>query len=89
MGKIFLSTNEMLSSINASHGLRKSLEIVIGAKSKKADHVQWNRNDIFVCKWKDKYEVLVISDNHTVKMVDFFSKRGAATHKPNTVKNCN
>ena len=40
MEKIFLSTNEMLSSINAAHGLRKSLEIVIGAKSKKADHVQ-------------------------------------------------
>ena len=46
-------------------------------------------NDITVCKWKDKREVLTISNAHQAEMVSVSNRRGKEKMKPNIVKDYN
>ena len=46
-------------------------------------------NDITVCKWKDKREVLTISNVHQAEMVSVSNQGGKEKMKPNNVKDYN
>ena len=48
-----------------------------------------SKNDLTVCKWKDKREVLSISNAHNSEMVKVSNRRGKEKMKPNTVRDYN
>ena len=48
---------------------KRNPESVISKKLKEGEMVWCSLNDITVCKWKDKIEVLTISNAHQAKMV--------------------
>ena len=48
--------------------------------------VVWKRKDhVTVCKWKDKREVLTISNMHQVEMEEVRNRNGKVSVKPNIV----
>ena len=58
-------------------------------KLKKGD-MNWMRSDeVVVCKWKDKRDVLMISNMHQPEMVDVANRVGKIVKKPNIVKDYN
>ena len=62
---------------------------VIAEKLKKGEMV-WRRNmDVTVCKWKDKRDVLTISNMHRVEMVEVRNRNGKVMMKPNIVRDYN
>lgn len=62
---------------------------IVGRKLKKGE-VVWRQNgSVVVCKWKDKREVLTISNMHTVEMVEVPNRNGKLTIKPNIVRDYN
>ena len=44
---------------------------------------------LLFCKWKDKIDVLTISNKHSVKMVPVPNKSGQLTTKPNILRDYN
>ena len=62
---------------------------VTKAKRKKGEVVQRSRDGVTVAKWKDKRDVLTISNMHSVEMVPTTNKRGEKKQKPNTVRDYN
>ena len=48
-----------------------------------------SKNDITVCKWKDKREVLTMSNAHNPEMVKVSNRRGKEKMKPNIVRDYN
>ncbi|XP_041351080.1 piggyBac transposable element-derived protein 4-like [Gigantopelta aegis] len=62
---------------------------LIKQKLKKGDHVwKWSES-VVVCKWKDKREVLTISNMHRIEMVDVRNWNDKLSRKPNTVRDYN
>ncbi|XP_041374243.1 piggyBac transposable element-derived protein 4-like [Gigantopelta aegis] len=62
---------------------------LIKQKLKKGEHV-WKRSEsVVVCKWKDKREVLTISNMHRIEMVDVRNRNDKLSRKPNTVRDYN
>ena len=62
---------------------------VTKAKLKKGEVVQRSRDGVTVAKWKDKRDVLTISNMHSVEMVPTTNKRGEKKQKPNIVRDYN
>ena len=62
---------------------------VIKEKFQKGDMIWRSKNDITVCKWKDKREVLTISNAHNPEMVKISNRRGKEKMKPNIVRDYN
>ena len=62
---------------------------VVSKKLKKRE-VEWKRREtVVVSKWKDKRDVLTISNKHKLKLVPVKNKRGEVIMKPNIVSNYN
>ena len=58
---------------------------IVKKKLKKGESV-WKRSDNVVAgKWKNKHDVLTISNEHSVEMAPVLNKRGQLTTKPNIV----
>uniref|UniRef100_A0A0L8GQM5 PiggyBac transposable element-derived protein domain-containing protein n=1 Tax=Octopus bimaculoides TaxID=37653 RepID=A0A0L8GQM5_OCTBM len=56
----------------------------------KKEESEWIRSDkVVVCKWKDKRDVLIISNMHQVEMVDVINHNGKKSKKPNIVRDYN
>ena len=62
---------------------------VTKAKLKKGDTVSRSRDGIIVFIWKDKRDVLMISNMHTHKMVEVSNRRGEKKMKPNIIQDYN
>ena len=81
-------------STNICGTLRKSRKYlpknVMKAKLKKGEYTWQSLDSTVVCKWKDKREVLTISNLHpTVELIGVKNRRGNIKMKPNTVKDYN
>lgn len=69
---------------------RKNLPVdVTNAKLKRGELAAKVCNDITVCKWKDKRDVLVISNKHNLQLVRVRNKNGKISLKPNIVADYN
>ena len=44
---------------------------------------------VVVCKWKDKWNVLTITNMHQIEMADVANRNGKLAEKPSTVRNDN
>ena len=62
---------------------------VTKSKLKKGEVISRSREGIVVSKWKDKSDVLMISNMPELKMVEVANKRGEKKMKPNMVRDCN
>lgn len=62
---------------------------VTKAKLAKGEVVHRCRDGVAVAKWKDKRDVLTISNMHAVEMVETTNRRGQKKQKPNIVKDYN
>ena len=62
---------------------------VITKKLKKGEMVWRRKEDVTVCKWKDKRDVLTISNMHRVEMVEVKNRNGKVMMKPNIVRDYN
>ncbi|KAK9703402.1 Transposase IS4 [Popillia japonica] len=50
----------------------------------------WRQNGpVTVCKWKDKRDVLTISNMHSVEMVEVSNRNGKVSMKPNIIRDYN
>ena len=59
-------------------------------KKLKRGEFEWSRSgSVVVCKWKDKREVLTISNMHKVEMVDVTNRHKQHRLKPNIVRDYN
>ena len=59
-------------------------------KKLKKGELQWRRNGtVVVSKWKDKRDVLTISNKHKAELVPVKNKRGEVRMKPNIVRDYN
>ena len=54
---------------------------IVKKKLKKGESVWKRSNDVVVCKWKDKLNVLTISDKHSVEMVPVIQQIWAAHYQ--------
>ena len=62
---------------------------VVSKKLKKGE-VEWKRREtVVVSKWKDKRDVLTISNKHKLELVPVKNKRGEVRMKPNIVRDYN
>ena len=59
---------------------------MIGEKVEKRDMIWRSKNDIIVCKWRAKREVLTISNAHNPRTVKVSNRRGKEKMKPNIVR---
>lgn len=67
---------------------RNPLEVV-KKKLKKGEH-EWRRSgSVVVCKWKDKRDVLMISNMHKVEMVPVTNRHAQEKMKPNILRDYN
>ena len=62
---------------------------VVKKKLKRGESTWKRANSVVVCKWKDKRDVLTISNKHQVEMVDVTIRNGKMSKKPNIVKDYN
>ena len=62
---------------------------VMKAKPKKGDVVSRSRDGVIVSKWKDKRDVLMISNMHTHEIVQVSNSRGEKKIKLNTIRDYN
>ena len=62
---------------------------MIGEKVKKGVMIWRSKNDIIVCKWKDKRKVLTISNAHNLEIVKVSNRRGKEKMKPHIVRDYN
>ena len=56
---------------------------------KKGEMIQRRRDRISVTKWKDKRDALIISNKHSVEMVNVTNWRGESKSKPNVIRDYN
>ena len=59
------------------------------AKLKQGDVISRSREGVVVAKWKDKREVLMISNLHSLQMIEVTNRRGEKKMKPNIIKDYN
>ena len=62
---------------------------IVKKKLKKGGSVWKRSDDAVVCKWKDKIDVLTISNKHSFEMVPVPNKSGQLTTKPNILRDYN
>ena len=62
---------------------------IISMKLKKSQMVWKSKGDMIVAKWKDKRDVLMISNAHIPKMTTVTNRRGNENKTPNMVKDYN
>ncbi|EFA09333.1 PiggyBac transposable element-derived protein 4-like Protein [Tribolium castaneum] len=56
-------------------------------KKQKKGEVAWCRNEsVVLCKWRDKREVLTITNMHKVESVEVRNRNGKVTMKPNIIR---
>ena len=58
---------------------------VMKSRLKKGEVISRSREGIVVSKWKDKRDMLMISNMHELKMVEVANKRGEKRMKPDMV----
>lgn len=69
---------------------RKKNPKYVTSKKLKKDEFVWQRNkSVVVCKWKDKREVLTISNMHKVGIVEVQNRNRKVSLKPNIIKDYN
>ena len=82
---VVLSSKQTYVCDTLRNNRRGNPKDVVEKKLKKGE-VVWKRNDhVTVCKWKDKRDVLTISNMHQVEMKDETNRNGKVTVKPNIV----
>ena len=59
------------------------------AKLKQGDVISRNREGVVVAKWKDKRDVLMISNLHSLQMIEVINRRGEKKMEPNIIKDSN
>ena len=59
------------------------------AKLKQGDVISRSREGVGVAKWKDKRDVLMISNLHSLQMIEVTNRRGEKKMKPNIIKDYN
>ncbi|XP_065662617.1 piggyBac transposable element-derived protein 4-like [Hydra vulgaris] len=59
------------------------------AKLKQGDVISRSREGVVVAKWKDKRDVLMISNLHSLQMIEVTNRRGEKKMKPNIIKDYN
>ena len=59
------------------------------AKLKQGDVIGRSREGVVVAKWKDKRDVLMISNLHSLQMIEVTNRRGEKKMKPNIIKDYN
>ncbi|XP_018397169.1 PREDICTED: piggyBac transposable element-derived protein 4-like [Cyphomyrmex costatus] len=64
-------------------------EDVINRKLKKEECIWQQNGPVTVCKWKDKRDVLSISNMHAVEMVEVSNRNGKISMKPNIIRDYN
>ncbi|XP_046395730.1 piggyBac transposable element-derived protein 4-like [Ischnura elegans] len=63
---------------------------VVNKKLAKGEVVgQYTKEGIFICKWKDRREVLMISSEHCGEMIEVANRRGKISKKPSVVAEYN
>lgn len=62
---------------------------VIQRKLKKGEFIWQQNGPVTVCKWKDKRDVLTISNKHVVEMVEVSNRNGKLSMKPNIIRDYN
>ncbi|XP_057310036.1 piggyBac transposable element-derived protein 4-like [Hydractinia symbiolongicarpus] len=62
---------------------------VTKAKLKKGESISRSREVVTVAKWKDKRDVLVISNMHALEMLEVSNRRGEKKLKPNIIRDYN
>ena len=72
---------------NDRRGLPK--KTLVKKKLNRGDHVWYREGSTVVCKWKDKRDVLVITNKHAVEMVRTANRHGQEHIKPNVVVDYN
>ena len=73
----------MYDTLRSAH--KPNPKEVTKAKFKKGDAVSRSRDGIIVSKWKDKRDILIISNIHTQKIVKVSNRRGEKKMKPNII----
>ena len=51
--------------------------------------IQRSKDGVSVTKWKDKCDLLLISNRHSVEMIDVTKRRGDSKSKPNVIRDYN
>ncbi|XP_065645481.1 piggyBac transposable element-derived protein 4-like [Hydra vulgaris] len=59
------------------------------AKLKQGDVIIRSREGVVVAKWKDKRDVLMINNLHSLLMIELTNRRGEKKMKPNVIKDYN
>ena len=68
---------------------KENLKDLVTKKLKKGE-LFWKRSDsVVTCKWRDKREVLTVSNMHQIEMVDCMNRNKKVTKKSNTVRDYN
>lgn len=62
---------------------------VVHRKLKKGECIWQQNGPVTVCKWKDKRDVLTISNMHVVEMVEVSNRNGKLSMKPNIIRDYN
>ena len=62
---------------------------VTAAKLKKGEMIWRIKDDVSVCKWKDKRDVLTISNAHSPTLIKVTNRLGKEKEKPNIVRDYN
>lgn len=62
---------------------------VVNRKLKKGECIWQQNGPVIVCKWKDKRDVLSISNMHAVEMVEVSNRNGKISMKPNIIRDYN
>ena len=70
--------------------IAKVIQRKLPKKKLKRGEVIWRRNEsVVVCKWRDRTDVLMISNKYNVEMPEVANKRGQSREKPNIVRDYN
>ncbi|CAK1591112.1 unnamed protein product [Parnassius mnemosyne] len=64
-------------------------KVVTSAKLKKGEMIWRRKGEVAVCKWKDKRDVLTISNMHNPEMITIRNRRNQLKLKPNIVVDYN
>lgn len=68
---------------------KENPEEVVKQKLMRGELSYLRSDSVIVCKWKDKRDVLTISNMHEVELVDVPNRRGKISKKPNIVRDYN
>ncbi|XP_065662582.1 piggyBac transposable element-derived protein 4-like [Hydra vulgaris] len=68
---------------------KSNLKECTKAKLKQGDVISRSRESVVVAKWKGKRDVLMISNLHSLQMIEVKNRRGEKKMKPNIIKDYN